>query len=508
MHQPQRSRTAAGRSRHAAAVLLCAILPACAGARAARPGLLAPARLGAIIDSVVSSPPLDRTQWGIAVRDAESGEWLVRLDAERHFIPASNTKLVVTAVALGELGPAFRYETPVFARAAVGDSMADELVIIGRGDPTFSARFHGSDFTVTDSLADRIAEAGVRRVGTITIDASFFGDRPVNGTWEVGDLPAAYAPPIDAFAIGEGTVQLVLSGAVTTGAPARLGTAGPPGLQNVIGRITTDTAGARTQTSIDFLDRTDSVVIRGSIAASRTDTLRVAVTRPAMFAARALEFALRARGVRVDGTVRILTDSAEAMQLRHRLHADYRRITALASPPLPDIVAAILRPSQNWIAEQLLKTLGGERRGTGGWSTGLEVERRYLIDRAGIDSAAFFLRDASGLSPQNLLAPDALVAILAHARAQPWGPAFRDALPEPGMTDSTLETRLLDLRGRLRAKTGSITNVNTLSGYITTADGRQLIFSVMTNASGASAAAVRRGMDRIMEAIAAEGARQ
>ena len=98
--------------------------------------------------------------------------------------------------ALGELGAAYRYETPVFVRAADGDSSAAEVLIIGRGDPTFSARFHETDYSVTDTMADAIAAAGIRRVGDITIDASFFGDRPVHGTWEVADLTEAFAAPV------------------------------------------------------------------------------------------------------------------------------------------------------------------------------------------------------------------------------------------------------------------------------------------------------------------------
>jgi D-alanyl-D-alanine carboxypeptidase/D-alanyl-D-alanine-endopeptidase (penicillin-binding protein 4) len=492
-------RTAAARLSLVAAVLLPA---GCASAGAVRPGLLAPEPLAAIIDSVVSSEPLDRTQWGIAVRDARSGEWLVRLNAARHFVPASNTKLVVTTVAMGELGPDYRFETPVFVHASPGDSVAAELVIIGRGDPTFSERFHASDFAVSDSIAETVAAHGIRRIGDIIVDATFFGDRMINGTWEVGDLPAAYAPPIDAFAIGEATVQLVIAGGTRAGEPGRAETIGPAGLQHLRASVVTDTAGARGSARVDFLARSHGVVLDASVGAGSSDTTRIAVTDPAAFAARAVEAALRARGIRVDGTVRVVRDSVDAARLRERLHADFRRIAAPASPPLTEIVAAILRPSQNWIAEMLLKTLGAERRGSGGWNTGLDVERRYLIDVARVDSTSFSLRDASGLSPQNLLAPEAIVALLQHARTSPWAQAYHDALPEPGMEDGTLESRLLELRGRLRAKTGSITNVNTLSGYLTTADGRELIFSIMTNASGAPAAAVRRGMDRIVQAVA------
>jgi D-alanyl-D-alanine carboxypeptidase/D-alanyl-D-alanine-endopeptidase (penicillin-binding protein 4) len=214
---------------------------------------------------------------------------------------------------------------------------------------------------------------------------------------------------------------------------------------------------------------------------------------------------LRTRGITVDGEVIVLRDSAQAATLRSNLHVGYTRIADVISPPLNDVVGAILRPSQNWIAEHVLKTLGAERRGTGGWSTGIDVERRYLIDVAGIDSTAFLLRDASGLSPQNLMTPDMVIALLEHARSSPWRDRFVEALPGPGMEDSTLENRLRELDGRLRAKTGSITNVNSLSGYITDTDGRTLAFSILTNGSGVSSAVVRQGIDRIVLAIAREG---
>jgi len=479
---------------------------------ATRPGHVAPPALAAVIDSVISTPPLNRATWGIAVWDATAGRPIVDYEAGRHFIPASNTKIVVTTAALGVLGPDYRWETPVFAKMQPGDSVAGEVVVIGRGDPTFSSRFHADDFTVTDSIAEQIASSGIRRVGgDLVIDVTFFGDRTINGAWEAGDLPWSYAPPIEAFAIGEATFGVVLTGGAAAGdgvtVETTAGPQGPQGLQPLKTELATDTAGARPDIDVDFMSHVDEVFIRGRVPAGKADTSRLAVTSPARYAGRAIAWALRERGIRVDGEVLVQRDSARAMQLREQLYAGYERVAIVRSPPLRDVVAAILRPSQNWIAEQLLKTLGAEKRGSGGWSTGLDVERRWMIDEAGIDSTGFFLRDASGLAPQNLLSAAAIVSLLEHARTASWGDLYRDALPEPGMKESTLENRLLPLRGRLRAKTGSLTNVSTLSGYLNADDGRLLIFSIMTNGSGVSQAAAGRGADRIVEAIAATRAR-
>jgi D-alanyl-D-alanine carboxypeptidase/D-alanyl-D-alanine-endopeptidase (penicillin-binding protein 4) len=130
------------------------------------------------------------------------------------------------------------------------------------------------------------------------------------------------------------------------------------------------------------------------------------------------------------------------------------------------------------------------------------VERRYLTDVVGLDSTSFFLRDASGLSAQNLLSPQALVRLLEYNRQAAWGPQYRVALPTPGLRGSTLSTRLQGLEGKVYAKTGTITNVASLSGYLTTRTGRELTFSIMVNASGRSSNQVRRGIDRLVAALA------
>ncbi len=127
------------------------------------------------------------------------------------------------------------------------------------------------------------------------------------------------------------------------------------------------------------------------------------------------------------------------------------------------------------------------------------------IQRTGATDLEDLSRNVAGLSVQNLLTPETIVRLLEHARGQPWGEAFREALPAAGMAGSTLEGRLPELGDRLRAKTGTVTHVNSLSGYLVGNDGQEMTFSIMTNASGRSAAAVRRGMDRIIRALANGG---
>lgn len=452
-----------------------------------------------IADSIIQASELRQAHWGVHVYDPARGRVLYSYDGLRHFIPASNTKLVVTTVAMGMLGPTYRIETPVMASAGTPDSMPSRVVLVGRGDPTWSARYHSSDFAVLDQLADSIVARGIKRIGEeLVIDASWFGNERVHGSWEIGDLPWYYAAPVSAVAIGEAAVRLIVKGGAKAGEPAIVSIDGPAGVIPIRSTVMTDTAGARPSIDVDYQAWPDTAVVTGSIAVSATDTSDIAAPEPARFAGAALVRALEQRGVRVPAW-RIVYDSTEAERVRN---ATPRRVATWKSEPVSEIIAGILQPSQNWIAEQLLKTLG-RMAGTGpGWSESVAVERRYLIDKVGIDSTDFFLRDASGLSAQNLLTPAATVALLEHTRRAEWAEQYRAALPKPGMPRSTLTRRLLGLEGRLMAKTGSITNVNTLSGFIETVEGRTLIFSIYTNSTGTSAAAVREAMDKIVRAIA------
>lgn len=152
--------------------------------------------------------------------------------------------------------------------------------------------------------------------------------------------------------------------------------------------------------------------------------------------------------------------------------------------------------------------LGAERGERGGWQSGLEAERAFLFDVVGIDSAAVVLRDGSGLSAQNLLTPAALARLLTFARARPWGEAFRAALARPGLEGSTLEDRLAGYEARVFAKTGTITNVNALAGYVIAEDGTELVFAVLTNATGRPASEARRAIDRIVSTIVERGTRR
>jgi serine-type D-Ala-D-Ala carboxypeptidase/endopeptidase (penicillin-binding protein 4) len=473
------------------ALLMVALGAACAQAPPARPILPQPAFTIAA-DSLIQISDLNQAHWGIEVLDPERNVVVYSHDANRHHIPASNTKLVVTTVAMGTLGPEFRYRTEI--KASGSDPNAPRrLLVIARGDPTWSARFNRADWAVLEQLADSLRAAGIQRADSLVIDASYLGSERVNSTWEVGDLPFTSAPPIGSLAIAEGEIKVVVTPGATVGAPATAAVLGVDNIFPLRVSVVTDTAKAPRNVDVSFEAWPDTIVLSGRVPLDRPDTSDLAAPDVNRFAALALAATLGRRGI-ATSLPRIVYDSTEAAALRATAE---RTVAAWESPPMSAIVAGILQPSQNWIAEQVVRTLGAEKRGRGTWSSGLDVERRYLIDVARIDSTAFFLRDASGLSAQNLLSPRAITQILEHVRNQSWGEVYRQGLPSPGVPRSTLSNRLQGYEGKIFAKTGTITNVASLSGYATTKSGRQLIFSIMVNSSGRPSAAVRRGIDRL-----------
>jgi D-alanyl-D-alanine carboxypeptidase/D-alanyl-D-alanine-endopeptidase (penicillin-binding protein 4) len=441
---------------------------------------------------------LNSSLWGIDVFDPARNTSVYSYNAARHFIPASNTKIVVTTVALGLLGPDYRYQTDILATTPYDDE-PDRLIVVGRGDPTWSARYHAADVTVLEQLADSLALKGIRAIsGELIIDASLFGSERVNGTWEVGDLPYSTAPPSGAFVIGEGTLQLEVLPGSSAGDSATVRVLGPPKVFPIRAHVRTDTARGSANLDFDFLAWPDTIVLSGRVGLGQPDTLTIAAPDATRLAAATFADALERRGIRVPA-LRIVYDSAEAAALRS---TNVNTVASWTGEPMSRIVAGILQPSQNWMAEQLVRTLGGIERGRASWSAGLDVERRFLIDVVHLDSSAFLLRDASGLSAQNLLSPQALVRLLDYNRQAPWAAAYRSALPTPGLRGGTLSNRLPGLEDRVFAKTGTISNVASLSGYIVTRSGRELIFSIMVNASGRSSNQVRRAIDRLVVALA------
>ncbi len=441
------------------------------------------------IDRLLEEVPFDRAHWGILVVD-ETGHELYSRDPDQLFVPASNTKLVVSAAASALLPPDFTAVTSVYATGPISNGVLDgDLVIYGRGDPTFSARCYGVDtlavgacdslWSKMDALATNIAARGVRHVtGAIIGDGSYFDGQLVHPAWESYDLNWWYAAPVGALGFNDNSLDVTYTPGAAVDAPVRVSF--NPDLGLVLFENRTRTLAAGERRTIDFFREPGTVRIwaeGGVPTGARERTEYFAVPDPNHYFAVALRSALARQGVSVSGTTSSTTDS-----MQYGAYRATRPIAEVQSRPVSDLIFPILNSSQNWFAEMLVKTLGKQVEGEGSWSAGLEAERGFLTDSVGIDSTSFYLSDASGLSSGNLLTPRAFVRLLSYMRQHPNNSGFLRGLARSGQRGS-LQRRFVGtpLEGRVVAKTGSIAHVNTLTGYIEQPDGTWLTFSVMAN---------------------------
>lgn len=487
------------------------------------------------IESVILAPPLDQVHWGILIVDPETGETLYSRNAHRKFVPASNMKILSTATAISLLGPDHQFETTIWGVGELDPDagiLSGDLVLRPSGDPTFSERFYPSAQAPFDSLALSLRRAGVRQVtGSLVVDVSLWDSTTVPGSWMVGNLPYRSAATGGALAMAEGELVVEVTAGPSQGsvASSRWWPATPENFFS--SAFVTVHPDSSFRSEVHYLPESRRLQLAGSIPVGSVDTVSVAQRDPVSIASANLLRALKAQDITVAAGLRLawemggplgpgncvtgrppvkLEEGKREEEVAPRSPPGptlpdcpgARRLAGIESPPMAEIVEAILEPSQNWMTEQLVRALGAEFGEEGSWEAGFEVEQEFLTTRVGVDSLDLHFRDGSGLAAYNLVTPRAMVQILRFLRDSPHGGLYRLAMAEPGEDPGTLRNRLQELEGQLFAKTGTISHVNSLSGYLLTNSGRELVFSILTNGSGLPSSAVRRGIDRVVEATA------
>jgi D-alanyl-D-alanine carboxypeptidase/D-alanyl-D-alanine-endopeptidase (penicillin-binding protein 4) len=470
------------------------------------------AGLTRMIDSMVNAPEFRTALWGVLIVDPEARDTLYAHNAAKLFIPASNQKLVSSSVMLEQLGPEFRFRTTFAAQGMITNgTLNGDLAIIGRGDPTMSDRMmKGDAMTALRAIADSLSQRGIRRItgNVVAVGDAFPG--PVRGAaWPWDGLNGASFAGVDELLFNEGlSVIRVRPGAnigdlgVVETRPARTF----PSIRVLATTVARDTnaalgaggggrgggrGGTGTRVSAYHDTLTSTVIVRGQIAVGDSATITLPQHDPNTAFVAALTEALADRGIMVDHQATTWSQDPRVDSL----------FTVL-SVPLKEIMPAIMKPSQNQIAEVFLRTLGHERAGVGTADSGRRVVERQFAEWK-IPSDAFVVRDGSGLSRSDLISPEAIVSILEAMRRSPNFTVFYESLPIAGV-DGTIRTRMRDTpaQGNLRAKTGTLSMVRSLSGYVRTADGRLLEFSMLCNNWTTPQAAVDRVQDTIGAALA------
>lgn len=451
--------------------------------------------------AIFADPVLAHAHIGAVFQSATTGETIFSLDSDRMFIPASNVKLLTGAVALTTLGPDYRFQTTVSLGGPVrGGVLEGPLVITGTGDPTFSDRFLPEARDAFRAWADSLKARGITRVagGVIAVDTAFRGP-PLGTGWAWDDLPAGYAAEYSALQFNENAIRVDVFPSSTTMSPAVVVLS--PATQYV--RVFNDTrtlpAGSFTAVRLERDPASSSIILIGDIAEDSDGlTEEVAVRDPVLYAATVIRETLREQGVWVEGPVLRYspTDPSTAA-----VGAGTPAFVHL-SPPLSEILAGTLKPSQNLIAESLLMAVGREIRGEGSAAAGVAAVDS-LLRAWNIPDIRMRMVDGSGLSRYNLASPALLAAVLEKMDQSPYRDAWLAALPVSGW-DGTLATRMRGppLADRVVAKSGTLTGIRSLSGYLTTMSGERIIFSTMVNNHLQTGAVVDGVVEAALEAIA------
>jgi D-alanyl-D-alanine carboxypeptidase/D-alanyl-D-alanine-endopeptidase (penicillin-binding protein 4) len=442
------------------------------------------------LDAVLRDGRLRGAAVDVVVRDAASGRVLYDRDGDGPVMPASNNKLNTAAAAFGVLGAGYRFRTTV--SAANGD-----LYLTGTGDTTLRA----ADY---DRLAKAVAAKGITEVqGDLVADDTWFDADRVPDGWEPGDLQYPYAGRTSALTVSPnadfdaGSVAVDVA-ATRRGEPVEATLSPATGTVTIDNRATTGPAGSRSTLAVNRENGSDTIVITGSHpqGAPPSRVLRT-VERPTLYAADVFRRALRAHGVRVAGAT-----------VRGRTSPDATTVATRTSMPLSRLARPFLKVSNNVMAEALVKAIGRKARGQGTWKAGLSAVTAYLA-RLGVDTSQVTMTDGSGLARSNRTTAAQVGVLLRSARRQPWFPSWYAALPVAGNPDrlvgGTLAKRMAGTAaaGNVHAKTGTLTGVTALSGYVTGPDGRGLVFSSLFN--GYSGPAPKDIEDRIAIRLAGGG---
>ncbi len=383
--------------------------------------------------------------------------------------PASNMKLLTSIAALGKLGPEYRFRTRVLARGDIRHgTLRGDLVLQGGGDPILET-------PGLERLAETLLAHGLKRVdGNLIADDSRFDQERLGSGWNAGDEPFYYSAQVSALSVNRNVLTLGISPGSAVGASARVTVLPVEGYVRLLEVPRTGPPAVPGQ-ELDLRVRRDrgrnDVRLDGTIPQDAAPTTReVTVEEPQLYAATLFKQLLASKGIRVRGAVSAGTATPDA-----------RELAAEASPPLAAILPLLNKPSDNLVAEILLKEIGRASTGVGSSAAGATAARAWLRER-NIDTGGVRQVDGSGLSRMDLLTPRAVTGMLVAAWRQPWRDAFLASLPVMGV-DGTLRNRLRGSAAErvVQAKTGTLNAVSALGGYAHTRSGKTLVFSILIN---------------------------
>ncbi len=439
--------------------------------------------LRAQLDARLNQPRFNGALWGVKVVSLDTGKTVYENHADRLMSPASNSKLYAAALALDTLGGDYQFATPILTTSKIGRNgiLHGDLIVSGRGDPSWKATNFWDNFA---PFVAAITNAGVRCVtGDLVADTTFFNGPPNGGSWCVEDLEDSEGAEISALTLADNTAQIRVAHGTNISDPCSLMLSPPDTGIVLMNRTKTIGSGGDHHLEIRKPLGTKVIYVFGEMPVDAADEiLDVPVPQPAAWFGAALKSALAQNGISIKGKVRCPAWPEIAPWNQTNLV----KLGEVKSPPLREILRAFLKPSQNLETDLVFDHTGelSRRTNSPSWETSEDLavaalEKFLAAHRVPAD---VHFDEGSGLSRNNLTSARATVALLATMTTNRWAKDFFDALPVAGV-DGTLRRRMKGTPAfqNVHAKTGTLRWVNSLSGYVTTAAGEKLVFSLMLN---------------------------
>ncbi|MCI0412931.1 D-alanyl-D-alanine carboxypeptidase/D-alanyl-D-alanine-endopeptidase [bacterium] len=457
------------------------------------------AELRARLDRIIDSFEFQNALWGIKIVSLDRNEIWYERNTRTMMLPASNMKIVTAAAALIRLGPDFRYETRIETDGQiVNGRLTGNLIVVGSGDPAISSRMqNGNALSIFRDWAEELRAQGIRRIdGSIIGVDTYFDNQRIADGWPAHALNAPYAAQVSALQFNDNVIAVHVK-------PGRRGRLASVRLHphnrylRLQNRVVT-----RSGHSNRFVayrqDNSNIIILRGRIGTrDRTDVRYITVHEPAGYFAAVLKETLENMGIRVRDSRRASKEEADSIISNP---GQYRILFTHSSPPLGIIITEMMKSSHNLFADSIAKTIAAVDNEEGSFQ-GAEKAIRETLAPLGINPSELVMEDGSGLSGYDFVTPNLLAQILVGIYKGPLFPYFYDSLPVAGV-DGTLKNRMVGTyaEGNVRAKTGFIGGVRSLSGYVKTRDGERLAFAVIANNFNFSL----RGMDAAQEEICLE----
>lgn len=469
------------------ALVVCRFLAA--AETPARPAAASVEELAAQIETHIAQPKFNAALWGVKIASLETGKTIFEHHADRLLSPASNSKLYASALALDVLGGDYRIATPIFGTAKLeGDgTLHGDLIVSGRGDPSWKVRRTDKNFfEIFAPFVAELKRAGVKRVtGDLIADATYFVSLPNGSGWTADDLNDYYGAEISALTLEENYAELKVTPAATEGQPCTLALVQPHTGLVLDNRTRTVAKDRPTRLEQLRIFGENVVHIFGDVpVGAAVQTIDVTVPRPAQWFAGGLKEALTRAGIRVDGNARSLRwPDVPAV------NAKSVKLGEVVSPPLRDLITALMKPSQNLETDLIFAHVGESLRVADTPATRTSEQLalgglREFFRKNNLPVEEVRFDEGSGLSRNNLTTANATLALVKFMNGHQAGPDFFNSLPIAGV-DGTLRRRMkaTAAEGNVRAKTGTLRWAAALSGHVTSAAGERLIFSLMLNRS-------------------------